>query len=124
VNSNPALTYAGTSHLWASSVNNLPFGHQGDVVFSKTSNATYLGGNGLLGTDIFNGQVTLVAPPAGGASYVDVTLSDGGSGESTLQFEMIPDNQVPDGASLALMVPGLLSLGAALRLRRRATTQT
>lgn len=110
---------------WSATVKNLPFGPSGDILFT--------GGPSLNATTEFYGTVTLSqplppAPPgsATGDTYVDVTLSGAGSGEATLMFPPGQNNNnlTPDGASLSLMVPGLLSLGVALRLRRRSTKRT
>jgi MYXO-CTERM domain-containing protein len=139
----PALTgntvlsgSGGTNSAWSSTEKNLPFGPDGDILFTKTQTAEYLGGPPLVGTGVFNGNVTLSEPLAEPSfptvtpiSFVDVTLSGGGSGQATLSFINEGNlctgcSMTPDGASLSLMVPGLLSLGIVLRLRRRSTKRT
>lgn len=135
----PALTgntvgsgTGGTNSAWTAAVKNIPFGPNGAILFTRTQTAEFLGGPPLVGTGVFNGNITLLEPLPPGTvtpdTFVDVTLGGGGSGESTLAFGPLIActncSMTPDGASLSLMVPGLLSLGVVLRLRRRSTKRS
>jgi hypothetical protein len=117
VDGNPADTHGQTNALWSMSVGNFQAGDQGNAMFSEQPNT----GIDPIYTDAFSGVITLTAVPDNGYGYVAVTLMNGGSGSNffTFQLQEGGNNQTPDGASLALIVPGLLSLGVALRRRSK-----
>jgi hypothetical protein len=71
------------------------------------------------GSNFFLGTGTLAPLPGDPAESVDVTVFDSAHGPWTATEELTPETFVPEASSLALLLPGLIPMGIALRRRRK-----
>lgn len=68
------------------------------------------------GTNSFLGNMTSIPGPG---EFVDVTVYDSINGPWTATEQITPGTVVPEASSLALLLPGLIPMGIALRRRRK-----
>jgi len=71
------------------------------------------------GANSFLGSGTLAPLPGDPAVEVDVTVYDSVNGPWTATEDLTTETFVPEASSLALLLPGLIPMGIALRRRRK-----
>ena len=71
------------------------------------------------GSNSFLGSANILPSPGETPMWVDVTVFDSKHGPWTATEELTQEQMTPEASSLALLLPGLIPLGIALRRRRK-----